>query len=390
MRILLVNEYVESRGAEQIVKEQLNVLTKNGHKAHCLCFSFSPFVKKKTNLEAYTIISIPKIGKFLFLPQVYFRLRSFLRDFSPEVIILHNIYSSPLTVFRSLAGYKVFQVVHDYKIVCPTAFSILLKEHNIVCVGYKHNCCLKKCSSKSPTEKVKLLIRLYLVRVNEKLRKRFVGKVLAPSNRMCEVLYNYGYKSFLLNNPIQVEQPLRIKKSIGKVKRLLYVGGLNFEKGILPLLKQMLNKTQCSLDIYGGIVNGSYTDKILDAIDRHSDRIKYCGSINHDELMRKMIDYDYVVVPSIWVDNYPTIILEGMAHSVGIIASDRGGAVDLLSDGRGLLFSWDDKTSLSQCLVKLNSMTIEEYNAMVSKAYSYVCENNSSQAYYLKLIKYLK
>lgn len=103
-----------------------------------------------------------------------------------------------------------------------------------------------------------------------------------------------------------------------------------------------------------------------------------------------MIDYDYVVVPSIWVDNYPTIILEGMAHSVGIIASDRGGAVDLLSDGRGLLFSWDDKTSLSQCLVKLNSMTIEEYNAMVSKAYSYVCENNSSQAYYLKLIKYLK
>lgn len=51
-----------------------------------------------------------------------------------------------------------------------------------------------------------------------------------------------------------------------------------------------------------------------------------------------MIDYDYVVVPSIWVDNYPTIILEGMAHSVGIIASDRGGAVDLLSDGRGLLF----------------------------------------------------
>lgn len=47
MRILLVNEYVESRGAEQIVKEQLNVLTKMGIKLIVFASRLARLLKRR-------------------------------------------------------------------------------------------------------------------------------------------------------------------------------------------------------------------------------------------------------------------------------------------------------------------------------------------------------
>lgn len=386
MKILLINEYVESRGAEQIVKEQLEILKCKGHEVNCICFSYSPQEKKKEIDKSYTIIPIPKIGKILFLPHIYFKLRRYLHHFSPDVVILHNIYSSPLTVYKSLDGYNVCQVVHDYKIVCPTSFSILRNKHNAICTGYKHNSCLENCSD-STRDYIKLKIRLFIVQLNERLRKKYVKLLLAPSSRLHNVLLQYGYKSLLLNNPITVDKPPRYKASFEETRKILYVGGLNYEKGILPFIEKMLSKTQCLLDIYGGTTKGCYADRLLDLIRNNSERIKYFGNINHEDLMRKMPNYDFVVVPSLWVDNYPTIILESMANSVCVIASNRGGAVDLLSDERGILFSWDDEKSILKCLSDIVSMSVEKYNKIVSKAYEYVCRNNSYEVYYNQLLK---
>lgn len=381
MRILIINEYAVHRGAEQIVQEQQKIFKNYGYQVKCIYFAFSPTQKYRATDDDSHIIPIPRIGKILFLPHIYLKLRKLLTRFNPEVIILHNIYSSPLTVYKALTGYYVCQIVHDYKIVCPTAYSILLKDNNIICKGYKHNACLRHCSF-SLKDSIKLRIRLALVKLNEELRKKYVGKFLAPSSRLCNVMKDYGYESFLLNNPININTPLRLKTSFGKVKKLLYVGGINFEKGILPFVEKILNEDQCMLDIYGGTTKGIYSDKLLNLIENNTEKIRYLGSIDHENLMKKMKDYDFVVVPSLWVDNYPTIILESMANSVSVIASDRGGAKDLLSDGRGLLFEWDNDDSISMCLSELKAMSLEKYNKIIAKAYEYVYKNNSYKAYY--------
>lgn len=381
MRILLINEYAESRGTEQIVQEQLKIFKYHGHQVQCLCFAFNPFKRYNYINDDYHIIPIPKIGKIFFLPHIYLKLRRYITQINPEIIILHNIFSSPFTVYKALNGYNVYQIVHDYKIVCPTSYCILLRKTNAICTGYKHNICTRECTT-SIINSIKLKIKLALVRQVEKLRKKYVKKLIAPSSHLCDTLKKYGYESYLLNNPIEINKPLRLKKNLNKVKKVIYVGGLNFEKGILPFAKKLLNETQCILDIYGGAKKGWYSKTLLELVEKNKGRIKYWGNIEHEALMKKMQEYDFVVVPSLWVDNYPTIILESMINSVCVIASNRGGAVDLLSNKRGLLFEWQQDNSLTLCLSELESMSIEKYNDIVTNAYKYVCKNNDYKAYY--------
>lgn len=78
-----------------------------------------------------------------------------------------------------------------------------------------------------------------------------------------------------------------------------------------------------------------------------------------------------------------------MAHGVVVVASNRGGAVDLLSENRGFLFDWDDELSINKCLDKIESIEVEEYNSIIKNAYVYVLQNNSYETYYRKLTELL-
>lgn len=388
MRVLLINEYVESRGAEQILHEQMHILKQNGHDVKCICFSYSPHHTTGHVDSNYEILNIPKYGKFLFLPLVYLKIRRILQDNNPDIVLLHNIFSSPRTVYKALAGYSVFQVVHDYKVVCPTGYCALLNSDCSICKGFKDNKCCSKCTS-SFVDWVKMLLRLQLVKINEKLRKKYVKKIFAPSSRLCQILQNYGYNCWLLNNPIRVTNKLHLKTKFGNARKVLYVGGIIFEKGILPFSEKIMSQTSCILDVYGGIDKNEYSEKYLSLIKSSNKRINYYGKIEHTVLMEKIVDYDFVIVPSLWVDNYPTIILEAMAHGVIVIASNRGGAVDLLSENRGFLFDWDDELSINKCLDKIESIEVEEYNSIIKNAYVYVLQNNSYETYYRKLTELL-
>lgn len=388
MRILILNEYVKSRGAEQIVSEQMNIFKHHGHAVKCLCFSYSPHKKNGCINDDYQIEHIPKLGKFLFLPFTYIKLRKILQNYAPDIIIIHNIYSSPLTVYPIFKGYKVYQVVHDYKIVCPTAFSILLNRKNKICIGYRYHNCILNCSN-SPISFIKISLRLLLVRLNEKLRKKYVSNFWAPSSRMNNVLLKFGYNSSLLNNPIKVTSSLNLRTSLGIQRKLLYVGGVNFEKGILPFVKRIIDSKVCSLDIYGGLARNQYSSDLFTLINSSNGRINYFGCIEHSVLMNKMCDYDFVVVPSLWVDNYPTIILEAMSQSVVVVSSNRGGAADLLSEGRGIIFNWEDEETINESISKIAKLSIEAYNSIIENAYKYVVYNNNYEDYYKKLLSLL-
>jgi glycosyltransferase involved in cell wall biosynthesis len=61
-----------------------------------------------------------------------------------------------------------------------------------------------------------------------------------------------------------------------------------------------------------------------------------------------------LVVPSLWYENSPNVILEAFAHGTPVIASNHGGLSELVQDGRnGLLFPPGDAASLGRQLQQL-------------------------------------
>ena len=389
MRFLLINEHIVGRGAEQIASDQMEILKKNGHVVRCLCFSFSPDVSKLQDISTdYDIIHIPSFDKFLFDPIVYCKLRSYIKKFNPDKIIVHNIFSSPLTVYRAFRGFDTIQIVHDFKIICPTTFCIHLYRNYSLCLGYKYNNCQTCCSSRL-SEKLFIFLRLKLVKSVEKLRKKYIKRLLCPSKKLTDNLRLYGYQSYTLNNPIRTDNIVLNNLAYCPPPKLIIAGGLIFEKGTLSFIRAIQNIGDCTIDVYGGKGN-SFEYSEMSALHENSNgRFNYHGYIRHDNLMSILPSYSFIIVPSIGVDNYPTIILEAMLHKVCVVASNRGGASELLANGRGLLFDWNDAASLDMVIKKIYSISADEYQNFVDKAFNYVIQNNNISRYYDRIILYV-
>ena len=220
-------------------------------------------------------------------------------------------------------------------------------------------------------------------------RKRYVKKFISPSEWLSDAIKRYGFKSCVLNNPINYAVPVsNTRKNI--TPKLITAGGLIFNKGVMAFANRIVDRENISLDIFGN--SGTEVDlKNIGTISQKSNnRIIYKGFLSHDDLMSKFHEYCFLVVPSLWRENYPTIVLEGMVNKICIIASDRGGAKELLADGRGLLFSWEDKKSIDNVIEVVCKMSIEEYDKIVDRAYEYIVEKNNMTVYYDKLCKMLE
>ncbi len=66
-------------------------------------------------------------------------------------------------------------------------------------------------------------------------------------------------------------------------------------------------------------------------------RVQFLDPVPADEIPQVLAATDICVFPSLW-ENFPNVCLEAMSAARGIVASDAGGMVDQLDNGRaGLL-----------------------------------------------------
>ena len=138
--------------------------------------------------------------------------------------------------------------------------------------------------------------------------------------------------------------------------RVGYMGQITWHKGIHVLLEaaRRMPDAPVIVRVYGDTAPfPEYTARLRHLIAEDK-RLQLAGLYDRQELSRILQELDVIVVPSLWYENSPNVILEALACRTPVIASNLGGMAELIQHGRnGLLFEAGNASDLAAQLGRL-------------------------------------
>jgi glycosyltransferase involved in cell wall biosynthesis len=126
--------------------------------------------------------------------------------------------------------------------------------------------------------------------------------------------------------------------------RFVHLGRMDPAKGTGVLLAAMraMPGTPCELDVLGLVQDASSVEarRVLASTAADDPRVRFLDPIDPSAVVERLATYDFVVVPSQWLETGPLVVFEAFAAGVPVIASALGGLREHITDGvDGLLVS---------------------------------------------------
>ena len=140
------------------------------------------------------------------------------------------------------------------------------------------------------------------------------------------------------------------------VLRVGYVGTFRRSKGLHVLLEAMrhLPASKARLDVYGSPGYFPDYDQMVHRLAEKLDNVSFQGTFPNEKLPDVFAGFDVLVIPSLWYENSPLVLLSAFALKTPVVASNVGSLADLVEDGKsGLLFQMGNADDLARQLLKL-------------------------------------
>jgi glycosyltransferase involved in cell wall biosynthesis len=137
--------------------------------------------------------------------------------------------------------------------------------------------------------------------------------------------------------------------------RIGYIGQVARHKGVDVLVQAFcrlhVGEKAPHLTLYGD------TEQFPDFVQRlrkraaNRENIVFAGRFEHSQIRRVHADMDVLVVPSVWYENSPNVILEAFAAGTPVVVSRLGGMAELVTEGvNGFLFEAGSAKDLARVL----------------------------------------
>lgn len=219
------------------------------------------------------------------------------------------------------------------------------------------------------------------------MRDRVVQRVEAWESRRTEaslfqsaedyeqaLAHGYASRLVLIGNGVQDDWfgiP-SIPKLAGEL-RLLYIGRIVREKGILDLLEAVAHEPGITLHIAGDALSSDRDGVVAEATELVStrdlqNRVTFHGMLEMPQLLQLMATVDAVCLPS-YREGVPRSVIEGLAAGRPVLATDIRGSRELVKHQvNGYLADAGDVDSLSRGLRWLRDMPSEDFLSMSAAA----------------------
>lgn len=113
--------------------------------------------------------------------------------------------------------------------------------------------------------------------------------------------------------------------------------------------------------------------------------VEYLGPLDHDQVIKLMQDSNALIIPSLWYEGFPMVVVEAFSVGLPILGSNLGNTGSLIHDCyNGLLFVPGDANSLANSISEfiLNRTNIDFWQ----NARKTFLENFTAEISYQKLI----
>jgi len=372
MNILCLSElfYPHGSGAELATYLYAKMLSKNGFNVVVVTNKFNgePDVSRNGNLTVFRLPLLKKESsvKYSILPRFDVLLSSFTNKLmkASDVIYIPRLWYSAILLARTY-GKPVVTHIHDYIPICP--LSNLQGQANDAVCSHNGIFCSPKCIYSYEKEQRRDLkeslastfLNVSIGRLVPKLIK-LSDAIICVSKTQKEIIVTKDRalhnKTYVIHNPFPIFPEDKVNgEDFG------YFGGYDVMKGL-----KVLCQASCILRNSGYKQIKIHSTKFETSNKKLISALKRLGFLSYAKLEKEMFENVYsnirvVVVPSIWHEPWPYIIVEALLRKRLVIASRVGGIPEQTEGCKGaFLFESRDYHKLAELMKFVNELNKEE------------------------------
>jgi glycosyltransferase involved in cell wall biosynthesis len=266
------------------------------------------------------------------------RLRQIMSNSQPDIVHSHGVEGFSPAIWRAARslGIPVVHTAHDYYMICPRG--MLLTRRLVICTTPTLACRARRawylrCAS---------AIDLFCSPSQFLLDKHLAAGL---PTRLSAVVAN--------GIPTPLREPKAINRNREQPLQLLFAGRLTAEKGVRVILDAMrLVPLDCPVALT--IAGKGALEAEARAAASADPRITFAGYLSGEDKVRAFTAADCLLLPSLWYENAPVVVLEAAAYGIAVIGSRLGAIPEFVEDGvNGLLFEAGSPQSLAETIVRL-------------------------------------
>jgi len=350
-------------------------------------------------------------------PTVEHFFEEFLDKAKPDLVHFHSLIglSGSLMEIAKKRGIRTIISLHNYWFICPRGDFVLPSDYRL-CPGPDEglNCAI--CIPPAPKiwkrkiDNLKSIIKTQFKKniwLKRKLQKIFLstnkfknkltdsqmeGREMLPSVSAPDPLMVWGYKfrqeylrdqlsknadliiavsnavkDVFVQNGISENKIMVLHSGIKMAEKLEAYAEKNYIKPRNPLIFGFFGPVQPYKGVHilveafnklplGSarlLINGTGPSHYYQSLMRKANSyVEFKGSF--DDLAQMLSEFDVAVVPPIWQDNAPLVVLEALSAKKPIIGANIGGIPDFVQDGvNGLLFEAGNSSDLAEKMTRI-------------------------------------
>ncbi len=336
-RVLVVhNGYLQSGGEDGVVDAEVALLRAHGH---------AVFECRRHNDGLASANRLKVAVNSVWSTASHAETRALIERHRPDVVHVHNTLAriSPSVIWAcASAKVPVVQTLHNFRLACPQA--MLLRNGKVCedCVGrLPWPALIHRCYQGSRTRTAVMVAMLGTHRALGTWQTK-VSRFVALTGFCRAKFIEAGLPAQrLVVKPNFVESPPFAEGVRGG---FLYVGRLAPEKGI-EVLGRAWGPARHAFGHHKLRVAGTGPEQAALA---GLEGITLLGALPGGQVTAEMRQALALVLPSLWYENFPLVLVEAFAAGLPVIASRIGALAELIDDGRtGLLFDPGDAAALT-------------------------------------------
>lgn len=369
-KILIVHNYYKLPGGEDtVVENEKKLLEMHGHSV----VLYSRSNKEMENFSLLQKLLLPFTS--LFSIRTYHDVKQLIQEKEIDIVHVHNTLSlvSPSVYYAALAcGKPVVQTVHNFRLLCPAA--TFLRDNRICeeCINKGLWCAVRHSCYRG--SKIQTIMSVLILKTHRFLGtyKRLYYICLTDFNRDKLMLLNQQGKTYIRKERVFVKPNFIQAPPMGEVKKkeqYIYVGRLEKIKGIHILLEAWKDLPDKTLLICG---SGPEEKRVCSYLkENHMNKVKFLGQCTHTEVLRLLSESKALIMPTLWYEGQPMVVLESYAVNTPVIVSNIGNVGKMVeAENTGIRFRCGDIKALREAIMQMDEEDSWDTYSVYQKKYT--------------------